>query len=88
MGINTITSAVIKIYPNPANNQVTIETNAANGQFMFTVFALDGRLVEQKMITGEKTSIELNHFAEGFYTYQLSDMLKGGIDYGKLEIQR
>ena len=88
VGINTITSAVIKIYPNPANNQVTIETNAANGQFMFTVFALDGRLVEQKMITGEKTSIELNHFAEGFYTYQLSDMLKGGIDYGKLEIQR
>ena len=88
VGINTISSALVKIYPNPANSQVTIETNSSNGQFMFTIFALDGRLVEQRIITGEKNTILLNHFAEGFYTYQLNDMLKGGINYGKLEIQR
>ena len=88
IGINSILLAQVKVYPNPASNQLTIETGSANGKFQFTVYSLDGRLVEQIMVTGDKSLIQLNRFADGFYTYQLRDVVSGGVNYGKLEIQR
>ena len=45
-------------------------------------------MVEQQIITGEKTTIVLNQFADGFYTYQIRDIVNGGVNYGKIEIQR
>jgi len=88
VGINTISSATVKIYPNPANSQLTIETNTTDGKFAFVIYSLDGKLVEQKTITGEKSTLQLDQFATGFYTYQLKDMINGNINYGKLQIQR
>jgi hypothetical protein len=88
IGIKTIPSTQFKIYPNPASSQLTIETNTANGKFGFNVYSLDGKLVEQLMITSEKSVIEINQIADGFYTYQLKDMIGGGVSNGKLEIQR
>ena len=88
VGVIAITSATVKIYPNPANNHLTIETSTSNGKFQFVIYSLDGRMVEQQIITGEKTTIVLNQFADGFYTYQIRDIVNGGVNYGKIEIQR
>ena len=87
-GINTISTALIRIYPNPASNQLTIETNSAEGKFLFTVYSLDGKLVEQQTIAGEKSTIILNQLTNGLYTYQLKEITSGNVNYGKLEIIR
>ena len=86
VGINTISSALIRIYPNPASNQLTIETNKIEGSFFFAVYSLEGRMVEQKIVTGEKSTIMLSQLSDGFYTYQLRDEANGSMNYGKLEI--
>ena len=88
VGINEINAALIKVYPNPANNQVTIETGLANGNFQLNIYSLDGKLVAQKTITGDKSIVMLNQLADGLYTYQLKETLSGGLKYGKLQIQR
>jgi|GEM_PF-3631839 hypothetical protein len=87
-GINAISTAVIRIYPNPASNQLTIETNQADGKFMLTIYSLDGKMVEQQTIAGEKSTVLLNHLTDGLYTYQLRDVTSGNLNYGKLEILR
>jgi hypothetical protein len=87
-GITVVSSVSFKVYPNPANSQLTIESNSADGKFQFNLYSLDGRLVEQTIIAGEKSVILLNKLADGLYTYQLKDVVNGAINYGKLEIQR
>lgn len=86
-GIKTISSVLVKIYPNPASSLLTIETNAADGKFLFSIFSLDGKLVDEKTIAGMNITISLNQLADGFYTYQLKDTMSGNVNYGKLEIQ-
>ncbi len=88
VGVNNVAATHVRIYPNPANNQLTIETNITDGKFVFAIYSLDGRLVEQRIITGEKSTLLLNQLADGFYTYQLRNTVNGGVNYGKIEIQR
>jgi len=87
-GITVVSSVSFKVYPNPASSQLTIESNSADGKFQFNLYSLDGRLVEQTIVAGEKSVILLNKLADGLYTYQLKDVVNGAINYGKLDIQR
>ena len=87
-GITVVSSVSFKVYPNPASSQLTIESSSTDGKFEFNLYSLDGRLVEQTIVAGEKSIVLLNKLADGFYTYQLKDAVSGAINYGKLQIQR
>lgn len=79
----------LNLYPNPANNQLTIETGSAEGKFSFTVYGIDGKLVSEKIVSGDKVLVDVKHLAVGFYSYQLKkDATTGKTGYGKLQIQR
>ncbi len=92
VGFNTgITAAQltnVKLYPNPANNQIVIETGSIDGKFSFTVYGIDGKLVSEKTISGDRILVDVKHLAVGFYSYQLRSITTGNTGYGKLQIQR
>ena len=86
--IAVFNSLGIKLYPNPANNQLIIETGSANDKFSFTVYSIDGKLLNEKTISGEKATVDVNNLPVGFYSYQLMNIASLNTNYGKLQIQR
>ncbi|MCY1663870.1 zinc-dependent metalloprotease [Chryseobacterium sp. SL1] len=63
----------IKIYPNPSKGIFTIETEASNGM-TYTVFAMDGKLVNaKKELKGSKIREEVNlsYLPSGVYLIQV-----------------
>ena len=86
--IGNISTDKITLYPNPANNQIMIETNSANSKFSFSIFNVEGKLMNEQLISGGKTSVDVKHLAEGFYFYRLKEVVSGDLKTGKLQIQR
>jgi len=65
-GINQrTTNNTINIYPNPAQNNFTVETNASEKQMIF-IFDVNGKLVYNQFIYG-KTIIDASNLNAGVY---------------------
>jgi aminopeptidase N len=63
-----------EIYPNPAQNFVTISTDneiAKNGSI--TIFDIEGRIVLTQSISGNSTILNTTNFAKGQYVVQLQN---------------
>lgn len=84
--INNFASTKLLIYPNPANNQLVIETT--EGKYLFTVYSIDGKIQTERTIAGEKSVVNVEQFAVGFYAYQLKNLSNGNTSNGKLQIVR
>ncbi|HXU26813.1 MAG TPA: T9SS type A sorting domain-containing protein, partial [Bacteroidia bacterium] len=69
--ISTVTaqSSVIKIYPNPAQNNFVIETNINEKQNIM-VFDINGKLVLSQTINGT-TNIDASNFGAGVYNISI-----------------
>jgi len=63
----------IRIYPNPANNQLTIEfpSYSANNKTTIELFDINGKLLNNLSIQGNKTQINLNEFPAGIYVVKV-----------------
>jgi len=72
-GINQITDLnnQVNIYPNPTNNNFTIETNSTEKQTL-QLFDVNGKLVLTQTING-KTNIDGSNLAEGVYNLSLTN---------------
>lgn len=70
-GINIAESNLLKIYPNPANNILTIETEGGSGTYQLN--DITGKLVQQGSITATKQSIDISSLGKGIYILSLSD---------------
>ncbi|CAN5369779.1 hypothetical protein BH10BAC1_BH10BAC1_08410 [soil metagenome] len=57
------------IYPNPANDIITIETNFKN--CYFSIYDLTGKLILEEKINQNKTQISLTDYSSGLYFIQL-----------------
>ena len=66
---NTINQYVLetKIYPNPANKEIWIESNADN----IIIYNLLGRIITREKIQSAKHVLSRNNFVEGIYFYEL-----------------
>tara|TARA_B100002052_G_C15887183_1_gene602138 strand:- start:32116 stop:33456 length:1341 start_codon:yes stop_codon:yes gene_type:complete len=66
---NTINQYVLetKIYPNPANKEIWIESNADN----IIIYNLLGRIITREKIQSVKHVLSRNNFVEGIYFYEL-----------------
>ncbi|HXD92707.1 MAG TPA: T9SS type A sorting domain-containing protein [Bacteroidia bacterium] len=60
----------VNIYPNPTQNNFTIETSTTDKQTL-QIFDVNGKLVLSQTING-KTNIDASHFAEGVYNLSLT----------------
>jgi len=61
----------IKIYPNPASNQITIESKQMN--LDFKLFSLFGETLRSTSIRAEKQTMDLSWLSNGVYFYQIID---------------
>jgi hypothetical protein len=64
-------SEKFKIYPNPANDFIDIETDLRNGYF--SVFDFTGKLILREKLVHNKTRIELSSYSNGLYFIQLKN---------------
>lgn len=59
-------SAEVKVFPNPAHNNITLATEDTELK-MVTVMAALGRVVLTKNIQGRKVSLDVNNLSKGLY---------------------
>jgi hypothetical protein len=64
--------ASIKLYPNPANDYITL-TTANETDFTFKIFDATGKLVIIKQLNGRSNRIDINALAKGIYFIEAQD---------------
>lgn len=62
----------IKLFPNPASDQLNIELPESLSTGVLSIFDLTGKLVLQTQIEHTRKSIDISRLAPGFYTVQLN----------------
>jgi photosystem II stability/assembly factor-like uncharacterized protein len=66
-------SAEFRIFPNPADNIITVEKNSATGDNCLTIYNINGLVVFQSKFTQNPYQISLNHLPAGIYLIKLTD---------------
>jgi hypothetical protein len=71
-GINNMNSTqlIFKIFPNPAVNQISIQTNV-NKQFHFTIYNSLGQWLQSGISLSNLTTIPIENLSRGFYTIEI-----------------
>ena len=77
VGIDNVFTVQFKIYPNPANDLLTIETNQP-GQYFFEITSLNGQLLYTNKMEGPTHQIDLSSYEKGLYfiTVRSRDFVK------------
>ena len=68
-GISSVRALVnheFRLYPNPAVNQITIQSNL-NGPFKMEITSLNGHLIQTENMEGPTHQIDLSSFQKGVY---------------------
>ncbi len=72
-GVNENESPVIKVYPNPAYDQLTISLKENSGQVYVQIFDLNGRVIRNFGKFNSRTfQLDLNDVASGLYVVQIN----------------
>ncbi|MFZ4796225.1 MAG: T9SS type A sorting domain-containing protein [Bacteroidia bacterium] len=64
----------INIYPNPANEYVTIEYKGFEKDFSIELLDFSGKLVETKTMNSTISEIDIRKFTKGFYTLKINQL--------------
>jgi hypothetical protein len=65
----------LSIFPNPASNEVTIQTNKALQGKKYFIYDYHGKLILSGKLISENTFIEINKFSNGLYILKIDDHL-------------
>lgn len=71
VGIQTLFAGLTGIYPNPASSRITV-TNKSNNDINVRLFDIRGRLVFDKMLSDERSDINVAGFPRGIYYFSIS----------------
>jgi len=77
----------IKVYPNPAVNELNIVTTF-NGKTAFDIFDILGKQIKSVAIRGDITRVSIAELPEGMYLYQIIDDKGAVLSKGKFNIVR
>ena len=73
-GINEVNAnTLFTLYPNPAKDYVTIETDLSAIGGTLQITDVTGRTVDRLQVTGSKLQVNTNQFSAGVYFVKLSD---------------
>lgn|GEM_PF-522873 len=90
LGVNNITAnaAVVSVYPNPSNGNVTISVSGTSDKSSVEVYNTMGQLVYTGALASGNNSIDLNTKSNGVYLYRIVTETGDLIGSGKLVIQK
>jgi hypothetical protein len=66
-GIQNELSQYFKIYPNPANDKITIENSSVTKDQTISVYDIQGQLLIQQPMLQAKTNIDIAKLVKGMY---------------------
>ena len=61
----------IRIYPNPANNNLTVELNFEEGHAYIEFWSITGSKAQTFSLKSGKTELDINKLNEGIYFYNI-----------------
>ncbi|MCY7410115.1 MAG: T9SS type A sorting domain-containing protein [Chitinophagales bacterium] len=64
------------VFPNPASYKITIQSSTSNLNSILVITNDVGRIILEKKITSNKTSIDISEFAAGIYFVKLNGVVK------------
>jgi len=69
------TSDSFDIYPNPANEMLTIEFASfiKSNNTIISFYSIEGKLLKSQIVKDAKTEINISNFAKGMYFLQVED---------------
>lgn len=85
-GIGGVHQSRVRLYPNPASDQVWIELEDKGKRGMLKLFDASGRLVVQHTVKANKEHLNLEDLSDGVYYWNV--IMHGETAVGKLVIQR
>ncbi len=78
-------NGLIRVYPNPAKNNIVIETNDISDQVTLSVTNIHGQEILSQNIKGLKTEVQISNFTSGVYFVKIFSAK--GISTGKFVIE-
>lgn len=60
----------LSMYPNPANNQISVNTKVSD-EYHVMIFDRLGRVIENMLFIGRATEIDISQYSKGIYSVQL-----------------
>jgi len=84
---HSLESPLIEITPNPASSQIDLVCHGIS-QIDLRIFSLQGKLMLEQQLLGQKTTLDITHLSEGLYFVKILDKGLGGFNTAKLLIQR
>jgi hypothetical protein len=82
-----VTSEVISVYPNPAQQSVNIDMGGEGTQYTMRLYDLPGNCLLTKTITGNKVVLNISTFGKGLYFIEVENLQTRRIERKKLIIQ-
>ncbi len=69
---NELGTGLITVYPNPAKNSITIQSEIQNSdKLIFRVFDLNGAILKVIQVDSPKSNIDISQFKSGMYIYEI-----------------
>lgn len=69
--ISSVNPLLIKVFPNPTNNIVTISTPYKLDNSSIQIYSITGQLISQEILSSENTSISCSKISKGVYIYKI-----------------
>jgi len=63
----------ISIYPNPANDFITVNVHKTKFNLAYNIYATDGKKVKQGNITKQQNQINIKNLPNGIYSFEIHD---------------
>jgi hypothetical protein len=86
-GISGVNSVLHRIHPNPANDVFTIESDELRGTTL-RLFAVDGSLKLEQIISSDKQTVSVTDLPQGVYTYKVLSLSNVELVNGRIVISR
>ena len=87
VGMNEYNSAQVSLYPNPAQNQIHVNTGSEKITSI-QVFDASGKLIKTYPIYSVKTSVDIYDLANGIYSYVLLGKDQSILNRGKFSVSK
>ncbi|HMZ45467.1 MAG TPA: T9SS type A sorting domain-containing protein [Chitinophagaceae bacterium] len=82
-----IKTKIVNFYPNPATSVIYFEyTKALDKGCTIQLYNFIGRKVHEVVVTGSKTTVNLDGYYRGIYVFQLRDKSGKIIESGKFQV--